>query len=144
MSEKPQRSAPPSLSPRTPLWLRWLLIVAGMIALAMGLLGVVLPGLPTTPFILLAGGCFVRASPALHGWLLQSRWAGPMLRDWSEHRSLPKRTKRIALATMAITISASVWILQDNRHLQIIVLVAALIGAWVVWRIPTRDHHPSR
>lgn len=144
MSEKPQRSAPSSLSPRTPLWLRWLLIVAGMIALAMGLLGVVLPGLPTTPFILLAGGCFVRASPALHGWLLESRWAGPMLRDWSEHRSLPKRTKRIALATMAISISASVWILQDNRHLQIIVLVAALIGAWVVWRIPTRDHHPSR
>lgn len=133
---------PPATAPKamhTPVWLRWLLIVIGMIALALGLIGVVLPGLPTTPFILLAGGCFVRASPALHSWLWQSRWAGPMLRDWSEHRSLPKRTKWIALATMAVTISMSLWILRDNHHLQIAVLAAALIGAWVVWRIPTRE-----
>lgn len=140
MSDDPQVN----VAAHTPLWLRWLLILVGLISLGLGLLGVLLPGLPTTPFVLLAGGCFVRASPALHGWLLQTRWAGPMIRDWSEHRSLPKRTKRLALATMAITISVSLWILQDNRHLQLVVLVAALIGAWVVWRIPTRNEQSTR
>lgn len=130
---------PTGSMPRTPVWLRWLLVAVGVISLALGLLGVLLPGLPTTPFVLLAGGCFVRASPTLHDWLLRNRWAGPMLRDWSEHRSLPRRTKRIALTTMAITISASLWILRDNQYLQLVVLVAALIGAWVVWRIPTRN-----
>ncbi len=124
---------------RTPIWLRWLLIFVGIVSLGLGLIGVLLPGLPTTPFVLLAGGCFVRASPTLHSWLLQTRWAGPMLRDWSKHRSLPKRTKQLALATMAITISISLWILQESRHLQVVVLTAAIVGAWVVWRIPTRE-----
>ncbi|MCD8516071.1 MAG: YbaN family protein [Burkholderiaceae bacterium] len=128
---------------RAPIWLRWLLIAIGIFSLGLGMLGVVLPGLPTTPFVLLAGACFVRASPTLHSWLLQTTWAGPMLKDWSDHRSLPRRTKRLALATMATTISISLWILHDNLHLQIVVLIAALIGAWVVWRIPTRETSES-
>lgn len=129
----------PSPYAGTPALLRWLLIAAGFISLTLGLLGVLLPGLPTTPFVLLAGACFLKASPALHSWLSQNRWAGPMLRDWEQHRSLPKRTKRIALGTMVLTISMSLWILQGNFNLQLVVLVAALIGAWVVWRIPTRN-----
>ncbi len=140
MSSYPPASTPPN----TPTWLRWLLIAAGLICLGLGFLGVLLPGLPTTPFVLLASGCFVRASPRLHGWLLRNRWTGPGLRDWSEHRSLPKRTKRIALVTMLITISASLWILRDNTYLQLIVLLAALIGAWVVWRIPSRNDGPDK
>lgn len=134
--------AEPKLANRhkqTPTLLRWVLILAGFISLGLAVLGVLLPGLPTTPFVLLAGACFVRASPRLHAWLLASRWAGPMLADWETHRSLPKRTKWIALATMAITISISLWILRDQRHIQIIVLFAAFLGAWVVWRIPTRE-----
>lgn len=124
---------------QTPTLLRWVLIVAGFISLGLAVLGVLLPGLPTTPFVLLAGACFVRASPRLHAWLLTSRWAGPMLADWEAHRSLPKRTKWIALTTMVIMISISLWILRDQRHIQIVVLVAAVLGAWVVWRIPTRE-----
>jgi len=133
----------PNRATKTPALLRWLLVAAGFVALGLGVLGVLLPGLPTTPFVLLAGACFVRASPTLHAWLLSSRWAGPMLKDWETHRSLPKRTKWLALATMAITISISLWILKDQRHIQLVVLVAAFIGARVVWRIPTREPAPQ-
>lgn len=118
--------------------LRWALIIAGFVSLGLGALGVLLPGLPTTPFVLLAGACFVRASPALHGWLLSTRWAGPLIREWETHRNLTKRTKWLALTTMAVTISASLWILRDDWRLQLTVLAAAIVGAWAVWRIPTR------
>lgn len=138
-TQLPMSDAPPAVSRgKTSIWLRWILIPAGILSLALGVLGIFLPGLPTTPFVLLAGGCFVRSSPALHRWLLRTNWAGPMLRDWAEHRSLPIRTKRIALATMAVTISGSLWVLRESEQLQLIVLAAALVGAWVVWRIPNR------
>jgi uncharacterized membrane protein YbaN (DUF454 family) len=141
MSNKPPTNQPKS----PPALLRWALIAAGFVSLALGGLGVILPGLPTTPFVLLAGACFVRASPALHGWLLSTRWAGPMLRDWQTHRSLPKRTKWLAIATMAVTISVSIWLLRDDLRLQLTVMAAALVGAWVVWRIPTRAiEQPNR
>ena len=125
-----------------PAMLRWALITAGFVSLALAALGVLLPGLPTTPFVLLAGACFLRGSPRLHGWLLGTRWAGPMLRDWQTHRSLPKRTKWLALATMAVTISISIWLLRHDPRLQLTVLAAALVGAWMVWRIPTRVSPP--
>jgi len=134
---------PTDRSTKTPALLRWLLVAAGFIALGLGVLGVLLPGLPTTPFVLLAGACFVRASPALHAWLLATRWAGPMLKDWETHRSLPKRTKWLAIGTMVVTISISLWVLKDQRQIQLVVLVAALIGAWMVWRIPNREPAPS-
>ena len=139
MSNKPPTNQPKS----PPALLRWALIAAGFVSLALGGLGVILPGLPTTPFVLLAGACFVRASPRLHAWLLGTRWAGPMLKDWETHRSLRRRTKWLALLTMAITISISLWILKDQRHIQLVVLLAAFIGAWAVWRIPVREQTPQ-
>ena len=134
---------PATNASQTPALLRWILVAAGFIALGLGILGVLLPGLPTTPFVLLAGACFVRASPRLHAWLLGTRWAGPMLKDWETHRSLRRRTKWLALLTMAITISISLWILKDQRHIQLVVLLAAFIGAWAVWRIPVREQTPQ-
>ncbi len=65
-----------------------LLVAVGVLSLALGLLGVVLPGLPTTPFVLLAAACFAKASPRLHRWLTRHRFLGPMVRDWEAHHSL--------------------------------------------------------
>ena len=79
-----------------------LLVAAGLLALGFGLIGVVLPGLPTTPFVLLAAACFAKASPRLHRWLTQHRYLGPMVRDWEAHRSLPLRVKWIAISMMGI------------------------------------------
>lgn len=121
-----------------PAWKRWLLVAAGFVSLTLGMIGAVLPGLPTTPFVLLAGACFVRASPALHGRLLGHRWLGPMLRDWDRHRSLTRRTRRVALVMMTAMVLVSAWLLRDLVWLQAAVLLAGGIGAWVVWRIPVR------
>ncbi len=123
----------------TPRAVRWLLWLAGTVSLGLGIVGVVLPGLPTTPFVLLAAACYARASPRLHRWLREHRFFGPMVRDWEEHRSLRKRTKRFAQGTMLVMVSLSAWGLRDRPVLLTVVLIAAAIGVWVVARIPTRE-----
>lgn len=122
----------------TPRAVRWLLWLAGTVALGLGIVGVVLPGLPTTPFVLLAAACYAKASPRLHRWLRAHRLFGPMVRDWEEHRSLTRRTKRFAQGTMLVMVGISAWGLRERPLLLAVVLVAALIGVWVVARIPTR------
>lgn len=117
---------------------RWLLWLAGSVALVLGLIGVVLPGLPTTPFILLAAACYAKASPRLHGWLLRHRFLGPMVRDWETHRSLTRRSKTVAQVSMVVMVGLSAWGLQDRPVVLAIVLTAAAIGVLVVSSIPTR------
>ncbi len=120
---------------------RLLMTLAGVLCLALAILGVVLPGLPTTPFVLLAAACFARASPRLHAWLLNHRYLGPMVRDWEAHRSLPLRVKRIATGLMAVTVVLSAWQFMGRPWLAALLLGLGALGAWVVWRIPTR--HPG-
>lgn len=117
---------------------RKLLVLAGLVSLALAGLGVLLPGLPTTPFVLLAAACFAKASPALHGWMLRHRWMGPMVRDWEAHRSLPRRIKVLAISMMLLMVGVSAWQLAHRPWVQGSVLLAGAIGVAVVWRIPTR------
>lgn len=119
-------------------WLNPLLWTAGTFALLLGIVGIVVPGLPTTPFVLLAGACYVRASPRAHARLLRNRTFGPILREWEQHRSVAPRVKRSALATMALTAGFSIWFFAETPWLQGTVLGAMLVGAYVVWRLPSR------
>lgn len=118
--------------------MRWLLWLAGSVSLVLGLVGVVLPGLPTTPFVLLAAACYARASPRLHSWLLNHRFLGPMVRDWETHRSLTRRSKTVAQVSMVLMVGLSAWGLRERPVVLAIVLSAAVIGVLVVARIPTR------
>jgi hypothetical protein len=117
---------------------RALLVAAGAVSLALGLLGVLLPGLPTTPFVLLSAACFAKASPRLHSWLTRHRFLGPMVRDWEANRSLPLRVKWVSTSLMLTMVGMSVWQLDGRGWLQALLLGLGLLGAWVVWRIPTR------
>lgn len=119
--------------------MRWLLWLAGSVSLALGLIGVVLPGLPTTPFVLLAAACYAKASPRLHGRLLNHRFMGPMVRDWEQHRSLTRRTKTVAQVSMVVMVGLSAWGFRGQPVVLGLLLVAAAIGILVVARIPTRD-----
>jgi len=131
----------------------WVLTGCGLVALGLAALGVVLPGLPTTPFVLLAAGCFAKASPRLHRWLLDHRLLGPMVRDWETHRSLPLKVKWLSTSLMALMVGLSAWQLRPAPWWAGTVLVLGGLGAWTVWRIPTRHtpankphlqpHHPS-
>jgi uncharacterized membrane protein YbaN (DUF454 family) len=67
---------------------------------ALGVLGILLPLLPTTPFLLLAAGCFVRSSPRLYAWLLNHKWFGSYIRHYREHKAIPLRAKVVVLALL--------------------------------------------
>lgn len=118
---------------------RGLLWLAGSVSLLLGLIGVLLPGLPTTPFVLLAAACYAKASPRLHAALLQHRLTGPLLRDWEKHRSLTRRTKTIAVVSMLVMVSFSIWSFSHRPIAQAVLVVLGAVGAWVVLRIPTRQ-----
>ncbi len=119
-------------------FVRGLLWLAGSVSLLLGLIGVALPGLPTTPFVLLAAACYAKASPRLHAWLLNHRLTGPLLRDWEAHRSLTRRTKTIAVVSMLVMVSFSIWSFRHRWIAQAVLVLLGAIGAWVVLRIPTR------
>lgn len=118
---------------------RFFLISAGVLALFLAALGVVLPGMPTTPFVLLAAGCFAKASPTLHQWLLNQPRLDTMVRDWETHRSLPLRVKRLACGLMLVMVVVSAWQLAHLPLAAVSVLLLGVLGGWVIWwRIPTR------
>ena len=117
---------------------RVLLWIAGSVSLALGVVGVVVPGLPTTPFVLLAAACYAKASPRLHQWLLNHRWMGPMLRDWESDHSLTRRIKTTAVGSMLVMVGFSIWSFHGRPALQAVLLLTGAVGAWVVLRIPTR------
>jgi len=88
--------------------IRALFLSLGTIFLGLAALGVVVPVLPTTPFVLLAAACYLRASTRLHKWLLASHTFGPTIAAWQEHRAIPPRAKALAIVMVAATFAFSV------------------------------------
>jgi len=118
---------------------RALFFVAGLVSLALGIAGIFLPVLPTTPLVLLAATCFARSYRPFHEWLLNHRVLGPTLRDWYEHRSLKRRTKLVAITTMAAGLGASIMFFVEHAWLDtLLVALGIVLGVWL-YRLPTRE-----
>lgn len=83
----------------------WLCL--GLVSVACGIAGAVLPLVPTTPFLLLAVYAFARSSPSLHHWLVTHRRFGPMIRAWHAHGAIARGTKRLAVGVMPFMLAAS-------------------------------------
>lgn len=83
---------------------KWALLTAGFIALGMGILGVFLPLLPTTPFLLLSAACFFKSSPRMYRFLLYNPWFGKYIRNYREGRGIPLRVKVVSLSLLWGTI----------------------------------------
>lgn len=109
----------------------------GFLFLALGLLGIPLPVLPSTPFILLAAWFFARSSPRWHQWLLDSELFGPMLRNWEANRCMSCRTKAVALATMALAGGASIAFALSDPRAQLLTGALLLVGGATVLSIDT-------
>lgn len=84
--------------------------IVGITALVLGVVGAVLPLLPTTPFILLAAYAFARSSDRLHGWLISHRVFGPMIRDWQAHGAIDPRAKLLSSISMLAVFCLSLWV----------------------------------
>ena len=114
-SELPERAALPDTLPAggVPLWRRarraaW--VGAGAACVALGLVGIALPLLPTTPFMLLAAFCFARGSERLHGWLMAHPTLGPPIHEWQRHGAISRRAKRAAVIAMVVVFGiACLW-----------------------------------
>ena len=118
---------------------RGVLLGCGVLCVALGAAGLVLPVLPTTPFMLLAAFCFARASPALHRRLVQSRLFGPTIVEWQRHRAIPWRTKLTAIALMSATLGVSIVFFVQPTALRIaLALLGVVLAVWL-YRIPSRD-----
>lgn len=107
----------------------------GWLCLALGTIGVFLPILPTTPFVLLAAYAFARSSPRFHSWLARHPTFGPMIEVWGKHGAIPRRAKRVALAMMAAAFALSVAL--GLKPWVLIVQALVLLGAGLyVWTRP--------
>lgn len=109
---------------------RHLYLVAGFAALALGSIGVILPLLPTVPFVILAAFCFARSSPRLEAWLLDHHVFGLHIRNWRDQRAITKRGKRAAIAAFAVGIVIALIFLKMPWNL-IPVAAALICGTWI-------------
>jgi hypothetical protein len=115
-------------------------LVSGLVALALGLLGIVLPLLPTTPFLLLAAFCFARSSPALHDWIIQHPRLGPPIRDWRNHGAISGRAKIAAVAMLAFALVTGILADLGPRVLAVQGVILLLVGAFLLTRpAPPRE-----
>jgi len=115
-------------------------LVAGLAAVAVGAIGIVVPGLPTTVFFIVAAWCFSRSSPRLERWVLNLPRIGPMVGDYRAGLGMPKRAKAIAISMIAVFVTLSVVLFIGSWPWRVLVLALGAIGvAYIIVRVPTRE-----
>jgi uncharacterized protein len=112
-----------------------LVLAAG--SFIMAVVGVIVPGIPTVPFVILTSYFLVRSSPALNDRLLRSRLFGPMLRDWQKYGGVRREVKWISIGVTLVILVASVILMDISGWLLAVVLVMASFGIYLILRLPT-------
>lgn len=113
---------------------RIVLILIGLTALALGAIGIFLPLLPTTPFVLLAAIAFANSSERLHRWLLDHNLFGPLIENWQQYGAISRPAKVLSLVSMAAIVLIS-WLLDAPTYVIVVqVLVLSCSAAFVVTR----------
>ena len=120
-----------------------LLITLGWIFVILGALGVVLPVLPTTPFLILALALFSKSSPKFHRMLLENRWFGDGLRQWEEQKTLSRKTKRTAYISIVLTFTLSIAILRDRPEVQVLLIGIGIVLLYYIRRLPVELKEPD-
>jgi uncharacterized protein len=113
------------------------LIVAGTICVGLGIIGIILPGMPSTVFFLIAAACYVRSSDRLYQRLISNRIIGPQIRTFREKRAMPMRAKVIALVAGWTAIGLSALFAFESVPLRLLMVILGLIMTAVILSVRT-------
>lgn len=117
---------------------RVFLLIGGTFSLGLGAIGVFLPILPTTPFLLISAACYMRSSERMHKWILNNRWFGEYIRNYQEGKGIPLKTKVLAITVLWGAIFYSAFFALDEILIAQIALLAIALGVSVhLVRLPT-------
>ncbi len=106
--------------------IRVVLIIAGTIFVGLGVLGIFLPLLPTTPFLLLAAACYARSSERFYNWLLNNKWVGRYIKNYREGKGIPLKVKVLSISLLWITIIFSAAFIVHNVFIRVILIIIAI------------------
>ena len=127
-------------APTTHGVVRWAWFAVGWLAVALGSLGMIVPGLPTTVFFIVAASAFARSSPRFERWVLALPGVGPMVRDHRAGLGMSRRAKRLAIGTMVLVSALSIALAVRHPVAAGTIVAAVAVGAWYVGlRVPTRE-----
>jgi uncharacterized membrane protein YbaN (DUF454 family) len=107
----------------------------GWSSVGLAIIGAITPGIPTAPFVVLAGYFFIRSSPEAHQWLRQSRWFGPILRDWEEHRAIRRSVRNLAIGLIVFGMGFTA-LLGLPATLTATIITLQLLGLVIVMSVP--------
>ena len=112
-------------------------IVLGSFFVALAAVGVALPGIPTTPFLILAAACYIRSSQKLYDRLISNKTFGPYLKDYREGKGIPKKAKILAVSMIVLFVGSSVIFGIESLNLKIVVGALGLTGLlYVIFKVP--------
>ncbi len=118
-------------------------ILLGTLSLCIGMAGIVIPGLPTTPFVLLTAGLYLKGSDTLYQKLLNSHFPGGYIREYQRNKGMTTRAKTKAIATMAVMITLSILYWIDPWLIKLLVIALGALGAVVIlFFVPTAKLPP--
>jgi len=120
---------------------RLMLIAAGLICVGLGALGILLPGLPTTPFLLLAAYCFARSSERFHSWLLNHRWFGSYVSNFESGRGMTRPAKATTLLVMWLSFGITIVLFVPVVWGQASMFLLAVATSVYIMRLPTPSGH---
>ena len=124
--------------------MRLIWLAGGLVCVGLGGAGIVIPGLPTTVFFIMAAWCFHRSSERLERWVLNLPGIGQMVQDYRNGLGMPRRAKVFAIGAMVAACTISAGFLINPPAIRLLVAAVGVFGVWWVgWRIPTRPTHPE-
>ena len=116
------------------------LLLLGFIFVGLGFIGIIIPGMPTTVFMILAAACFAKSSPKFERWILDLPGIGRLVQDHRDGLGMPRKSKIIAIGMMTSAATLSIILAITNTFLQILVGGVGVIGVWYVGiRVPTKE-----
>ena len=116
----------------------WILL--GSFFVMIGAIGAVVPGLPTTLFLILAAACYIRSSQKLYDWLIENKTFGPYLKDYREGKGMPKNAKILAVSMIIIFAGYAVIFAIEDLAIRILVAAFGLIGIfYVTFKVPVTE-----